>query len=148
MTNEELDNAREIEAIRIYDLEQDDPKAHGLARIAARLAREGWTPPVAVDPDLDLAKTLSDEWGDDDEPTPEKMILRAIKLGRELERAEAKPGMVWVKRGQQDVNPFDKSTLILVKFFSGDIGLRYSTVAALWSNVTHYAVITPPEDVA
>lgn len=140
MTNEELDCARATEAVRLRLLP-------GLWQhetvIAARLAREGWTPPAAVDPDIAEAKRIAENWDEIDE-----LVYAGIKRGRELERAEAKPGMVWVKRGQQDVNPFDKSTLILVKFISGDIGLRYSTVTALWSNVTHYVVITPPEDVA
>jgi hypothetical protein len=35
MTNDELDQARVGEAIRLYDLEQDNPNGHGLARIAA-----------------------------------------------------------------------------------------------------------------
>jgi hypothetical protein len=47
MTNEELDNARAKEAQRLF-LDGDE-----LAVVhAARLAREGWTPPKPVDPDL------------------------------------------------------------------------------------------------
>ena len=109
------------------------------------LIAQGWTPPVAVDSDIAEALQIYHNSLFSD---PIGMTLIGIKRGRALAAAEAKPEMVWVKRGQQDVNPFDKSTLILVKFISGDIGLRYSTVTALWSNVTHYAVITPPEDVA
>ena len=138
MTNEELDRARVDEAIR-----NGNGIVGSVALIAARLAREGWTPPVAVDPDIAEAEAI---WFEG--KSSFDLVLEAIKRGRALAAAEAKPEMVWVKRGQQDVNPFDKSTLILVKFISGDIGLRYSTVTALWSNVTHYAVITPPEDVA
>lgn len=91
MTNEELDDARETEAIRIYDLEQDDPNAHGVARVAARLAREGWTPDAVVDPDGAEARELFESWANNDEPTPENVVLRAIKRGRELERAETAP---------------------------------------------------------
>jgi hypothetical protein len=46
MTNEELDEATADEAWRLLDEGQD------VALIAARLAREGWTPPEPVDPDL------------------------------------------------------------------------------------------------
>jgi hypothetical protein len=87
MTNEELDNAREIEAIRIYDLEQDNPKGHGVARIAARLAREGWTPPVAVDPDLAEADKLAYAWHVGEIKDVPNLALAGIKRGRELERA-------------------------------------------------------------
>jgi hypothetical protein len=47
MTNEELDEARAKEAWRIYG-----GGMPSLATIAARLAREGWTPPEPVDPDV------------------------------------------------------------------------------------------------
>ncbi|MFN8995262.1 MAG: hypothetical protein ACK5X3_16580 [Pseudomonadota bacterium] len=50
MTNEELDKARGAEALRLYG----GPHTNGerIAIEAARLAREGWTPPEPVDPDL------------------------------------------------------------------------------------------------
>ena len=48
MTPEELDQARSDEAWRIWERQPDSrPET---ATIAARLAREGWTPPV--DPDV------------------------------------------------------------------------------------------------
>jgi hypothetical protein len=48
MTNEELDEARVDEAWRVAARE-----GHGkISIIAARLAREGWTPPEPVDPDV------------------------------------------------------------------------------------------------
>ena len=46
MTNEELDFQRAKEALH----RSDDPQEAAL--IAARLARENWTPPEPVDPDL------------------------------------------------------------------------------------------------
>jgi hypothetical protein len=54
MTNEELDEARAKEALRIWD-EEDGVTDEGHAVIAARLARENWTPPEpepVVDPDV------------------------------------------------------------------------------------------------
>jgi len=146
MTNEELDRARSDEAYRIW-LETKGREVVGV--ISARLAREGWTPFKPVDPDLAEAEHLTVDYRNSKfHPITSEWFLKAIKRGRELERAEAKSGLNWVKRGQQDVNPFDKSTLLLVIFISGQIDLRYSDVTALWSNITHYAVITPPEDVA
>ena len=55
MTNEDLDAARGREAERIWG---DLPAMTGqtLATIAARLTREGWTPPEPVDPDLLAAR--------------------------------------------------------------------------------------------
>ena len=46
MTHEELDKATADEAWRLLEEGQD------VAVIAARLAREGWTPPEPVDPDV------------------------------------------------------------------------------------------------
>jgi len=54
MTNEELDEARAKEAERLWDEATEGgtrPTWVPLGVIAARLARENWTPP-AVDPDL------------------------------------------------------------------------------------------------
>jgi hypothetical protein len=51
MTNEELDRARAQEARRIFDEAPSGVPGH-VATIAARLAREGWTPPEPVDPDV------------------------------------------------------------------------------------------------
>jgi hypothetical protein len=62
MTNEELDEARAKEARRIWD------SSNGLcpispAQIAARLAREGWTPPPPVDPVLlAVREIVAREW--------------------------------------------------------------------------------------
>jgi hypothetical protein len=56
MTPEELDQARAVEAFKSI------PNAISyveVGREAARLAREGWTPPPKVDPDLLAAR----EWG-------------------------------------------------------------------------------------
>jgi hypothetical protein len=50
MKPEELDKARGDEALRLHN----GPHTNGasIAAIAARLAREGWTPPEPVDPDV------------------------------------------------------------------------------------------------
>jgi hypothetical protein len=59
LTPEELDEARAQEANRIYNTGHSVfPRAERTATIAARLAREGWTPPPKVDPDLLAAR----EW--------------------------------------------------------------------------------------
>jgi hypothetical protein len=78
MTNQELDRARAKEAQRLF-LDGDE-----LAVVhAARLAREGWTPPVAVDPDIAEAEEMY-KYGPNNEIAA---ILAGIKRGRELERA-------------------------------------------------------------
>ena len=55
MTPEELDKARGDEALRLHN----GPHTNGasIATIAARLAREGWTPPA--DPDLLVVREIS-----------------------------------------------------------------------------------------
>ena len=87
MTKEELDRARAKEAERL--LGKDHPEL--VAQLAACLAREGWTPPVAVDPDIALAETIAKnshyEFGADSHPGA---ILIGIRMGRKLEREEDK----------------------------------------------------------
>jgi hypothetical protein len=51
MTDLELDQARVDEAFRVI---KDDARKN-LSLEVARLAREGWTPPKPVDPDLAAA---------------------------------------------------------------------------------------------
>jgi hypothetical protein len=81
MTKEELDRARAKEAERI--LGKDHPKL--VAQLAACLAREGWTPPVVVDPDLAEDEVVLDNFQG---PYHGKYVaLAGIKRGRELERA-------------------------------------------------------------
>ena len=52
MTNEELDEARAKEALRETDEANRYFTFLEVATLAARLAREGWTPPEPVDPDV------------------------------------------------------------------------------------------------
>ena len=49
---EQLDDTRGLEALRICEERPTGLKFRELAQIAARLAREGWTPPEPVDPDV------------------------------------------------------------------------------------------------
>jgi hypothetical protein len=85
MTNEELDKARSDEAYRMWLEEKGYREVVGI--IAARLAREGWTPPVAVDPDLAEARTI---YHNSLPSNPMGMALAGIKRGRELERQKAR----------------------------------------------------------
>ena len=142
MTNEEIDNAREIEAIRIYDLEQHNPKSHGLARIAARLAREGWMPPAPVDPDKEEAITLAKGFG----MAHYIPVLEAIKRGRELERQEAKPGMVWVKRDWQSTPPVVQPEAWVLHYAPGSVPMVKWSTAVDWNYVAYYCLIRKPED--
>ncbi len=137
MTNEELDKARIDEACRIIS----DDKTKWLLGEVARLAREGWTPPVAVDPDLAEAEAI---WFEG--KSSFDLVLEGIKRGRELERAEAKPGVVWKKWDGSTTRPSDAYCYVWIKNKQGTFIFHARDVA--WSTVTHYAVITPPEDVA
>ena len=144
MTNEKLDQERANFAFaqsKAGDLFTD------IAAHAARLAREGWTPPKPVDPDrleaYNLAVFFGEEFGN---YTPARLALKAIKRGRELERAEAKPGTVWVKHDGTGESPIAGHHLVAA-LFKGDqyIGL-YNAIIAKWSDITHYAIITQPEE--
>jgi hypothetical protein len=146
MTNEELDQARADEAKRLCH-----PYV-SVIKTAARLAREGWTPPVPVDPDLAEADRLYEamDWpigvkGD----TPQcytAFIREGIKRGRELERQEAKPQMVWKKWDGSPRKPINVCNYVWVKNKQGT-RISYAKDVA-WSSVTHYAIITQPEEAA
>ncbi len=85
MTPEELDEARAKEAWRLFST--DGPTA---PTIAARLAREGWTPPEPADPDLLAFR----EWAAAQGPGPQALLRAAYLAGarmatkRERERAK------------------------------------------------------------
>ena len=157
MTNEELDRARVDEAIR-----NGNGIVGSVALIAARLAREGWMPPVAVDPDIAEAREIVAQiydvsWperadairaGGQDNNVENVSALAGIKRGRAL-AAEAKPGVVWVKHDGSRKNPLDRrNSWILVNRAQRGFGAYYSSNDAMldWRDVTHYAVITPPEE--
>ena len=109
------------------------------------LIAQGWTPPVEVDPDLAEAETLWGIWFNAYE-TPLELAIKAIKRGRALAAAEAKPGVVWVKHDGENYCPIAREQYVLTASPRG-----YKTNFAqqmFWQHVTHYAIITPPEDVA
>lgn len=137
MTDEELDEVRAEEAWNIIKRNEDQD----VALIAARLAREGWTPPVAVDPDLAEAREIS---GSKFYGNLQAVALDAIKRGRELERAEAKPGMVWVKHDGSSESPVFIADYVWIKNKIGTCVCHTSSVG--WSHVTHYAIISQPEE--
>ena len=110
------------------------------------LIAQGWTPPLEpVDPDLAEAEDLHEAYIDNKYSPAEKAFYHAIKRGRELERAEAKPGMVWKKWDGCNKPPMGGNTLVMVRFGFGAAVLRYSS-ENMWPNVTHYAEITQPEE--
>ena len=173
MTNEELDRARSDEATAPEISPADwacadwaDPIGFGLnderhgRAYAAMMARTGWTPPV-VDPDLAEAREIVAQiydvsWperadairtGLNDYDVENVCALKAIKRGRALFAAEAKPGMVWVKHDGASESPVANHRLVMVRFKSDPdyIGV-YNAIVAKWPNITHYAVITQPAE--
>ena len=137
MTNEELDRARIDEACRIIS----DDKTKWLLGEVARLAREGWTPPAAVDPDIAEAEALWLEC-----ITTFDLAFAAIKRGRELERAEAKPRVVWVKYDRSAKCPTYLGAYIWIRQKHSGVILVAQAKNVSWRDITHYAIITPPED--
>jgi len=143
MTNEELDNARVKEAQRLF-LDGSDESPTIL--IAARLAREGWTPPVAVDPDLAEADKLAYAWHVGEIKDVPNVALAAIKRGRAL-AAEAKPGMFWVKHDGSEESPVNKNWFVAI-CRRGEVDAGRARLVD-WRVITHYAIIPhPAEDVA
>lgn len=144
MTNEELDRARIDEACRIIS----DDKTKWLLGEVARLAREGWMPPVPVDPDLIEAEKLANEYAEcDDWPFLANWFLKAIKRGRALAAAEAKPRVVWVKYDRSAKCPTYLGAYIWIRQKHSGVILVAQAKNVSWRDITHYAVITPPEDV-
>lgn len=116
MTPEELDEARTKEALRLWAEEPNDnpldkwgprsfQSAYTIGFLAARLAREGWTPTPPVDPDLlEVREIVALEWqqfgsrtvanetrsGDHDDKWFVNCALAAYKAGREAEAERAK----------------------------------------------------------
>jgi hypothetical protein len=99
LTPEELDEARADEAWRLF-VEQPGDDPHSRV-IAARLAREGWTPPPKVDPDLLAARewmkanlTWVDPYlidlGHHDAAASARAFLAGVKHGR-----GSRPEIVW-----------------------------------------------------
>lgn len=143
MTNEELDKARVKEAQRLF-LDGSDESPTIL--IAARLAREGWTPPEPVDPDLaEAIKMAQDYWSHGRTIKDiQDAYLYAIKRGRTLAAAETTPGMVWVKHDRSTRSPVSADTWVLVY----DFGYQPYIVKArhvAWQSTSRYCVITIPE---
>lgn len=107
------------------------------------LIAQGWAPPVAVDPDLAEARKIYH----DTLPTdPMGMALAGIKRGRALAAAEAKPRLVWLKHDGSDESPVNKNWFVAI-FRRGEVDAGRARLVD-WRVITHYAVITPPEDVA
>lgn len=155
MTNEDLDKARALEAQRLFDANHYNTVRNKMfwdsnaIVAAARLAREGWTPPEPVDPDIAEADKLSYAWHVGEIKDVPNLALAAIKRGRAL-AAEAKLGMVWKKHDGSGKSPVAGHHLVLARFKSDPdyIGV-YNAIIANWPNITHYCEITPPaEDVA
>jgi hypothetical protein len=81
-----LDDARALEALRICEKRPSGVTFRELAETAARLAREGWTPPV--DPDAAAFR----EWWESKASThrPRDAYLAGARMAREREQERAK----------------------------------------------------------
>ena len=81
-----LDDARALEALRICEKRPSGVTFRELAETAARLAREGWTPPV--DPDAVAFR----EWWESKASThrPRDAYLAGARMAREQEQERAK----------------------------------------------------------
>ena len=113
------------------------------------LIAQGWMPPVAVDPDIAEAKKLSDYYADiNDYQVPVAWFVNAIQRGRALASAEAKPGLVWKRYEGSGECPVPETSWVTIRYVEG-LMVGYITGIARhreWPNVTHYAIITQPED--
>jgi len=109
------------------------------------LIAQGWTPPVAVDPDWAEAVKLANEYAEcDDWPFLANWFLKAIKRGRALAAAEAKPGMVWVKHDGSRQSPVP-GALVTVSLGHSHYQTDVSFMIDWWM-VSYYAIITQPEE--
>ena len=101
MTPEKLDEARAKEAWRMWEkVKPSLSEDNDVALFAARLARENWTPPEPVDPDLlAFREWLVEQWpelqeeatsGETDSIIPARAYLAGARMAREQERERAK----------------------------------------------------------
>ena len=116
MTNEELDEARGNEAYELWCRDQPDgTKGYAPVQVAiraARLAREGWTPPEPVDPDVlafrewGAADSEADGWtagatlhrqGHFDISEGAAAFLAGARMAREQEQERAGPLVEYVE---------------------------------------------------
>ena len=108
----------------------------------AALIAQGWTPPVAVDPDFAEAETL---WLEG--LIERNLALAGIKRGRALAAAEAKPGLVWVKHDYSSVPPRLGPGANVATICDGG-HFNATSVGAIrdWTTIEYYMWIEWPED--
>ena len=139
MTPEELDEARAKEAVRIWG---SQPLASGdisaPAAIAARLAREGWTPPPAVDRDVLAYRewafghlgrfysspedVLAGKW---DRSVTAQAYLAGARMAREQEQERAK---VLVDQAKAIIDQHARLLARLPLGMRADIGIEWQTM--------------------
>lgn len=126
MTPEELDEARAKEAQRLWESGQEAGSSSWV--VAARLAREGWTPPEpVVDPDVlawrewmasripsDAGKYLS---GRHDFSPTATAFLAGARMAREREQERAKPLAYYVREHRYSDPQADR---IYAKYHRGE----------------------------
>lgn len=124
MTPEELDEARAREAFRLCS---EDPNI-SIVATAARLARENWTPPEPVDPDIlafrefaskaarsaSLAESYRD--GDMDSCASAYLFLSGARVARERERERARPLVELAKKWAR----FDSEATNVINRYLGE----------------------------
>lgn len=89
MSPEELDEARAKEAQRLWESGQESGSSSWV--VAARLAREGWTPPEPVDPDVLAFHAWRMEQLSYVEASEGSMTAKAFLAGARMAREQAKP---------------------------------------------------------
>ena len=103
------------------------------------------TPPEPVNPDLAEAEKIEREyWVTSGIHPLEDAFMKAIKRGRAL-AAEAKPGMVWKKWDGSEQCPVKLDDYVWSKGADGGVSINRAGDLD-WMYVTHYAIITPPEE--
>jgi hypothetical protein len=101
--------------------------------------------PKPVDPDLAEAGKIAEVTYCQD--CADEGPLLGIKRGRELERAEKKPGMVWVKHDGSAPAPVPMYAKVLIFFRKGFLTLAETGDGqGIWPEITYYAIITQPEE--
>jgi len=115
------------------------------------LIAQGWTPPKPSDVDLAQAQKCARDYALRDAVRPQtyeeatRHFLTAIKIGRVLQQSEAEPGMVWVKHDGSAMCPVEATEEVLIQYGGGQRSHRVMAGMVNWENVTHYAIVTPPE---
>ena len=115
-------------------------------QLKSKQGRAGWQDKDDCTADL-LSRLLREHVEKGDPVDVANFAMMLHQRGERIAAAEAQPGMVWVKHDGSHVDPVGKNDWVLIKSYGQSPYLSLAG-SIYWSNVTHYCLITQPDDAA